>query len=73
MSAHLRDRFTAAHAELAVELAAAETEAAAWLYAHGEVHEDRWREDGRRLMRVKLSPIARARWEKRFGAMIRNQ
>ncbi len=67
LHAHLRDRFTAAHTELAVELAAGQTQAGAWLYAHGDVREDRWREDGRRLMRVRLSPIARARWEKRFA------
>ncbi|RMF66206.1 MAG: GTPase HflX [Alphaproteobacteria bacterium] len=64
--AHLRDHFTASHAEMAVRLGAEEAEAGAWLYAHGRVLEDRWQDDGRRLMRVTLSPIARARWEKRF-------
>jgi len=73
LSAHLRARFTAAHTELAVVLAAEETEAGAWLYAHGEVCEDRWREDGNRLMRVRLSPIARARWEKRFPTLAHDQ
>ena len=70
LHAHLRERFTAAHTELAVTLPAGQAEAGAWLYAHGEVREDRWEEDGRRLMRVRLSPIARARWEKRFGALL---
>ena len=63
----LKAHFTRAHAELVLTLAPDEAEAGAWLHAHGTVLDERWDDDGRRLMRVKLSPIARARWEKRFG------
>ncbi|MEL6317366.1 MAG: GTPase HflX, partial [Pseudomonadota bacterium] len=62
-------RLTADSRELELALGAEDAAAAAWLFERGCVLDSGVLEDGRRRLRVRLSPLDAGRFAKRFGAL----